>query len=170
MTSGLGGLFDRLTALACSRGCLLNGFTALAGGRGGLFNGLATLAGSLSGLLDGFATLACSCGGLLNGLTILWRRLGGLSDGLRLLRHRLSRFCLRGIDGLYAGRATLLDTLDAFDVRGGGLLGRSGGTKETSGEEQSVHWERWVRTDFWNSFSTRCSYSANALSSWCSAR
>ena len=102
---------------------------------GGLLDRLTTLPGGCGGLFDGFATLAGGRGGLLNGFTILPHRLGGLSDGLRLLRHRLSRFGLRGIDGLYAGRATLLDALDAFDVRGGGLLSRSGGAKETSGEE-----------------------------------
>ena len=117
----MGGLLDRLTTLP--------------GGCGGLFDGFATLAGGRGGLFDRLTALAGGRGGLLNGFTILPHRLGGLSDGLRLLRHRLSRFGLRGIDGLYAGRATLLDALDAFDVSGGGLLSRSGGAKETSGEE-----------------------------------
>lgn len=184
---GLGALFNGLGDLACGGGLLFNGFaaltgslsslldrlTALASGSGGLFDGLTALPCGCSSLFDWFttlATLACGLGGLLDRLTILRGRFDRLRDGLGGLRDRLRGLGLRGIDGLHAGSTTLLNSLDAFDVRGGGLLRRSGGTEETSGEEQSVHWERWVRTDFWNSFSTRCSYSANAVSSWCSAR
>ena len=149
LAGGCGGLLDRLTALPSGLGGLLDGFTALASGLGSLFDRFTALPCGCGSLFDGFATLAGSrgclfhwltilphrLGGLLNGLTLLWRRLNGLSDGLGLLRYRLGRFGLRGSNGLYAGRATLFDALDTFDVRGGGLLGRSGGAKETSGEE-----------------------------------
>ncbi|MEY3829653.1 MAG: hypothetical protein RL636_1354, partial [Verrucomicrobiota bacterium] len=196
LAGSLGGLFDGLSALASGCGFLCNGFTTLAGSLGVLFDGFAALAGGRGRLFDGFAILTGRLGplrhglrtgglsrlgnglaalphrlgGLLDGLTILRRRLDGLGDGLRLLRHRLRRLGLRGVDGLYARGTPLFDAFDAFDVRRGGVLGRSGGAKKTGGEEQAVHWERWVRTDFWNSISTRCSYSANAVSSWCSAR
>jgi len=182
LTSGLGGLFNGLAALTSGRGRLFDWFATLASGLGGLFDWLTILTGrlgplrhglrtgGLSRLGNGLAALPHRLGGLLDGLTILRRRLDGLGDGLRLLRHRLRRLGLRGIDGLYARGTPLFDTFDAFDVRRGGLLSRGGGAKKTGGEEQAVHWERWVRTDFWNSLSTRCSYSANAVSSWCSAR
>ena len=168
LASGLGGLFDRLTPLARGRGRLFDRLAILTGRLGPLRHGLRT--GGLSRLGNGLSALPHRLGGLLDGLTSLRSRLDGLGDGLRLLRHRLRRLGLRGIDGLYARGTPLFDAFDAFDVRRGGLLSRGGGAKKTGGEEQAVHWERWVRTDFWNSLSTRCSYSANAVSSWCSAR
>jgi len=182
LASGLGGLFNRFTTLTRGLSGLFNGLAALTSGRGRLFDRLAILTGrlgplrhglrtgGLSRLGNGLSALPHRLGGLLDGLTSLRSRLDGLGDGLRLLRHRLRRLGLRGIDGLYARGTPLFDAFDAFDVRRGGLLSRGGGAKKTGGEEQAVHWERWVRTDFWNSLSTRCSYSANAVSSWCSAR
>ena len=168
LASGLGGLFDWLTPLARGRGRLFDRLAILTGRLGPLRHGLRT--GGLSRLGNGLSALPHRLGGLLDGLTSLRSRLDGLGDGLRLLRHRLRRLGLRGVDGLYARGTPLFDAFDAFDVRRGGILGRGGGAKKTGGEEQAVHWERWVRTDFWNSLSTRCSYSANAVSSWCSAR
>ena len=128
-------MLDRLATLAGGLGSLLNGFTTLPCGCGGLLDRLATLAGGRRGLFHRFTILPHRLGGLLNGLTILRCRLDGLSDGLGLLRHRLGRFCLRGINGLHAGSATLFDAVDALDFCGGGLLSRGRGAEKTSGEE-----------------------------------